>query len=177
MPIRRDKSGRWRYREVIDLGGERKRITGCAPRHDNTREACERKLLKHIESLREQQSAEKEVELTFTQWFRGRVWSEWVIGEENKPGTREEKDSVFRVHLEPFFGDMRMHDIDQTAIQQFKAALAVKNGRLGRPLARKTRNNILAVLSKVLRYAAEVEVIDKAPHIRLYRVERPEIVY
>ena len=38
-------------------------------------------------------------------------------------------------------------------------------------------NNILAVLSKALRYAEEVKVIDEAPRIRLYKVERPEIVF
>ena len=121
MPVRRDKSGRWRYREVIDLGCKRQRITGCAPRHDNTKAACNRQLRKHIERLRDQNCPEKEVSLTFSDWFQGRFWTEWVLGEENKPGTREEKESVFRVHLRPFFGSMPVGDIDQAAIQQFKA--------------------------------------------------------
>ena len=177
MPVRRDKSGRWRYREVIDLGGKRQRITGSAPRHDNTKAACLRELRKHIDSLRQPAEPEKEVHLTFEQWFQGRFWTEWVLGEENKPGTQEEKESVFRCHLRSFFGAMPVCEIDQAAIQRFKAELQTKPGRLGDPLSRKTRNNILAVLSKALRYAEEVEVIDKAPHIRLYRVERPEIVY
>lgn len=37
-------------------------------------------------------------------------------------------------------------------------------------------NNILAVHWKPLKYAAECDVIDKAPRIGLFKVERPEIV-
>lgn len=43
-------------------------------------------------------------------------------------------------------------------------------------LGEKYINNILAVLSKALRYAADCEVIAKAPKIGLFKVERPEIV-
>jgi integrase len=177
MPVRRDKSGRWRYREVIELArGERTRVNGSAPRHDNTKAACERELRSHIARLREQRPHGKEVP-TFEDWFTGRFWNEWVLGEENKPSTRGEKDSVFRMHLRPAFGLIRLDAIDTAAIQRFKADLKGKVGRTGEPLSPKTRNNILAVLSKALRYAEEVEIIDKVPAIRLYRVERPEIVY
>jgi integrase len=41
-------------------------------------------------------------------------------------------------------------------------------------LSKKRVNNVLAVLSKALRYAEEVGLIDRA-RIRLFRVERPEI--
>jgi len=44
-----------------------------------------------------------------------------------------------------------------------------------KPLSDKSINNIMAVLSKSLRYAAEVELIEKVPRIRLREVDRPEI--
>jgi len=47
--------------------------------------------------------------------------------------------------------------------------------RNGKPLALKTRNNVLGILSNALKYAAEVELIDEAPRIRAYKSERPEI--
>jgi len=43
-------------------------------------------------------------------------------------------------------------------------------------LSGKRINNILAVLSKALKYAADCEVIAKAPKIGMFKVERPEIV-
>jgi integrase len=44
------------------------------------------------------------------------------------------------------------------------------------PLSDKRINNILAVLSKALKYAVECEVIAKSPRIGLFKIERPEIV-
>ena len=41
-------------------------------------------------------------------------------------------------------------------------------------LSEKRINNILAVLSKPLKYAVDCELIAKAPKIGLYKVERPE---
>jgi hypothetical protein len=37
-------------------------------------------------------------------------------------------------------------------------------------------NNILAVLSKPLKYAVDCEMIVKAPKIGMFKIERPEIV-
>jgi integrase len=42
-------------------------------------------------------------------------------------------------------------------------------------LSEKRINNILAVLSKPMKYAVDCELIAKAPKIGLYKVERPEI--
>jgi integrase len=55
-------------------------------------------------------------------------------------------------------------------VARFKADL-VKSGKL----SDKRINNILAVLSKALRYAEDAQVIDRAPRVRLFKVERPEI--
>jgi integrase len=43
-------------------------------------------------------------------------------------------------------------------------------------LGDKRINNILAVLSKPLKYAVDCEVLAKAPRIGMFKVERPEIV-
>ena len=44
-------------------------------------------------------------------------------------------------------------------------------------LTDKTINNILAVLSKPLHYAADVDLIPKAPKVGLFKVEAPEIEF
>lgn len=186
MPAHRDTRSarpRWRYKKVIKLpDGSKKRICGTPTK--NTKQAAEEEERRHIEreldAFYKQQlapsSQRKEVP-TFSEWFNGRFWQEWVVGQENKPGTRGEKESAFRVHLNPFFGSLPLDAIDTATIQQFKAELMTKTGRTGERLSSKTRNNILAILSKALRYAEEVEMIDKMPRIRLYPVERPQIVY
>jgi len=55
---------------------------------------------------------------------------------------------IYDLHLEPRFGRMRDKRI----------------------------NNILAVLSKPMKYAVDCEVIDKSPRIGMFKCERPEIV-
>jgi len=52
-----------------------------------------------------------------------------------------------------------------------------KNARTKTKLSRKRINNILAVLSKSLKYAAEVGLISSVPRIGLYKVERPEVEF
>ena len=46
---------------------------------------------------------------------------------------------------------------------------------LRKGLARKSVNNVLCVLSKTLRYAVDVELIEQAPKLGLLNCERPEI--
>jgi len=111
---------------------------------------------------------------TFEDWFNGRFWTEWVIGERNKPAEQESKRSIYKCHLKDRFGDLRLDEIaGGSHIPQFKAALmgSVNEGKL----AMKSVNNILAVLSKALRYAEEAQIIDRAPRVKLYRLERPEM--
>ncbi|CAN5637356.1 hypothetical protein BH11MYX1_BH11MYX1_55380 [soil metagenome] len=60
--------------------------------------------------------------------------------------------------------------ITVSEVAQFRAALVAKK------LSEKRINNILAVLSKPLKYAVDCELIAKSPKIGLFKVERPEIV-
>lgn len=176
MPTRRDhRSGRWRYRKVITLpDGSRKRISGTPDK--NTKKAAEEAERAHIERenvafYRDQHlpaSARKEVP-TFNEWFEGRFWREWVIGRKNKPSEQRSKRKVFRVHLRPRFGDKKLNQIGVADIAQMRADL------IERGLSDKTINNVLAVLSKSLRYAQSVELIESVPSIGLLRIERPEI--
>ena len=53
---------------------------------------------------------------------------------------------------------------------------AVSRGVRRQGLGEKRINNILAVLSKPLKYAVDCELIAKAPKIGMFKVERPEIV-
>src|SRR5215471_4978414 len=101
MAVRRDRTGRWRYRTVVRLpDGKRVRISGC-PTINNKQEA-DREERAHIERVLHP-PARKEVP-TFGEWFQGRYWREWVIARKNKPATVENKQSQFKHHIEPVFG-------------------------------------------------------------------------
>jgi integrase len=176
MPARRDKrSGRWRYRKLIKLpDGSRKRINGTPTK--NTKLAAEEEEMRHMEreikAFYEQQYAPPTAEMevpTFAEWFEGRFWREWVIGRKNKPSEQVAKRSIFETHLKDRFGAMRLDEIGAGEIAQMRADF------IERKLSDKRINNILAVLSKALRYAASVRLIEGVPAIGLLRLERPEI--
>jgi integrase len=107
---------------------------------------------------------------TYEEWFNGRFWKEWVIGERNKPSEKRSKEIIFRVHLQPELGHLRVDEINAEQIQKLRAKL-VDEKKLGD----KRINNVMAVLSKSLKYAVDVELIERAPRCRMKRVERVEI--
>jgi integrase len=95
---------------------------------------------------------------------------EWVLSKENKASEMEAKLSIYKHHLGPAFGKLTLDEIDIAAIARFRTAL-----RQEKQLSKKTCNNILAVLSKCLRYAADAQVIAHAPKVGLFKIERPHI--
>jgi len=82
-----------------------------------------------------------------------------------KPSTISAKETIVRVHLVPLLGDKRLNAISSEDVQQLKVALARRSP--------KTVNNVLAVLSTLLKVATEWKVIDELPcRIRLVKVPR-----
>ncbi len=172
MPIRRGSDGRWRYREMVQKpDGTRERISGCAPKHVNTKVAAQQALLENIERiLHPERVPTTKAVMTFREWFDGRFWNEWVVGRQNKPTEVRSKTIIFDKHLEPRFGDLRLDEITISEVSQFRAELVAKK------LSKKRINNILAVLSKPLKYAVDCELITRSPKIGMFKVERPEVV-
>lgn len=183
MSVRRDpRTGNWFFRtKVRTPDGRKPRLFGTpgtpGPYHDlaQTRvgalEAEQRAIKEALTpkpSLQEKLQERKEVP-TFGVWFNGRFWQEWVIGERNKPSEQIAKRSAFKIYLEPAFGRLRLDEIGIEQIQQLRATMVTKQ------LTPKTINNVMAVLSKALRYAVDVGLIEKVPRIRLRKIDRPEI--
>lgn len=172
MPVRRDKDGRWRYRQVVRLhNGERKRISGSAPRHNNTKAAAKEAMRIHTDRTLypdRYPTARKEVP-TFSEWFEGRFWREWVIGRRNKPSEQTAKRSIFNTHLKGALGRKPLDRIGVGDIAKLRASLVEKE------LSNKRINNVLAVVGKAMRYAADVELIKAAPKIHMLQTDRPEI--
>ncbi len=176
MAVRKEPDGRWRYRRLLrGPDGVEVRISGTAPKEDNTKAAAEQAEREAIYRVQHPTTpAIKKDVPTYEDWFNGRFWKEWVIGERNKPSEQISKRSSFENYLKPAFGHLRLDQIGVEQIQQLRASL-VDRVAPKKPLADKSINNIMAVLSKSLRYAVEVELIEKIPRIRLRKVDRPEI--
>jgi len=178
------------FRHVVQLPPDehgvcdKRRIYGTAPRHDNTKAAAEREMLAAIDRLLcperhrpVEKPAEKEVP-TFTEFVKERFlpYSE----AKNKPSEVASKKSILTRHLEPFFGEMRLDAIRALQIEDYKreklrggrvfAKPVIKTGKEKQPgLSRKTIDNHLIVLRRILNLAEEWELIESAPRTELYR--------
>jgi len=88
----------------------------------------------------------------------------------NKPSTLFAKEWMLRTHLVPFFGEMRLDEIGPAKIDEYKAA------KLDEGQNRKSINNHLAALRKLLNLAAERDVIVKAPKVKAFSLARNDRV-
>ncbi len=82
----------------------------------------------------------------------------------NKPSELDAKRSILTHHLLPTFGTRRLDEITGRDVEDLKARL------LDAKKSKKRINNVLNVLSKILRYAEEIEIIDRTPKMKTLRV-------
>ena len=173
MPIRRTSDGRWRYRHVVQApDGTRERINGSAPTHLNTKVAAERAMLDHIERALTRNACRRRKE---TPTFSGVVQRTVLEGMGGRSQEQAERGALEGHHLRvppqaAVRRDAARRDRRRPRSREFRATLVAKK------LCEKRINNILAVLSKPLKYAVDCELIAKAPRIGMFKVERPEIV-
>jgi len=87
-----------------------------------------------------------------------------------KPSTIVTKESLIRAHLVPMLGSKRLDAITNEDVQRLKRALAER--------APKTVNNVLTVLSTMLKAAVEWDIIERVPcTIRLLKVPKPRAAF
>ena len=179
MSVRRERrkdpdTGRERWFWIVDVDweapdGSKTRVRKVSPiQTKRFAEEYERQVRDDL--LMGRYGRRKEIPL-FRDWYHGRYWREWVVGRRNKPSTVQGKLSVYQQHLEAVFGHKHLDEIRAGEIAAFRASLVEKG------LTDKTINNILTILSKPLHYAADVDVIAKAPKVGLFKVEAPEIEF
>ena len=100
------------------------------------------------------------------QAFAPRFMSGHARANRQKPSTIITKEILLRVHLTPLLGSRRLDAITNEDVQRLKTALGAK--------APKTVNNVLTVLSGLLKAAVEWNVIDRLPcTIHLLKVPKP----
>ena len=97
--------------------------------------------------------------------FAGRFIDGHARANRQKPSTIVTKEVLLRAHLVPRLGSKHLDAIRNEDIQRLKGALRTR--------APKTVNNILTVLSVLLRTAVEWQVIDRMPcTIKLVKVSK-----
>ncbi|MFN7970776.1 MAG: site-specific integrase [Acidobacteriota bacterium] len=82
-------------------------------------------------------------------------YMELALANRQKPSAVAAKERLLRVHLLPALGRERLDTIRNERVERLKASLREK--------APKTVNNVLTVLSKLLKTAVEWEVLDRMP--------------
>ncbi len=85
----------------------------------------------------------------------------------NKPSEVLSKKGILERYLKPALGTRNLDQINVRDIERLKSMM------LKRGLSPKTVNNALVVLGKMLRYAEEIEIIEKVPRIRMLSVPKP----
>src|SRR5262245_7775132 len=130
MSVRQDKRGKvrhWYYRKVVTLpDGRRARIFGVPQiKTRAAAEAAEREGLERVLREGEHRAARKQEAPTLEEWFNGRVWKGHVLGGRRpcSPGEQANKKSVWKYHLGPRFGGVRIDRIGREAIDEFRGAL------------------------------------------------------
>ncbi|MBL8955726.1 MAG: site-specific integrase [Myxococcaceae bacterium] len=95
--------------------------------------------------------------------FAPRYLDEHVKANRQKPSTIIQKERILEFYLKPRFGQMRLDQIDDAAVQRLKAQLVDRKP--------KTVNNVLVVLNTMLKAAVKWRVLRQLPAtIELLRV-------
>jgi integrase len=197
MSVKRTSDGRWRYRVVVDLpNGQQTRISGCAPRHCNNKDAARQAEKDHIlRAIAASEAATKAPpkEVPTIDGFSSTYLE--ISKLKNKPSSVDTKEMLLRMHIKPKLGHLKLDAVSYAVIEDFKVALArtpVANAEkmLGavkraendntkrvdqlRMLSPKTINNCLTVLRRMLVIAYKRGLIDKLPEVEWLRTAKPE---
>lgn len=167
MPAYRDlRTDAWRYRKRIRLhDGSRVRIEGTPSL--NTKLAAEAAERAHIERALRGEPEKKQEAPTLEQFAPEFLAMSRTT---NKPSAVESKEMILRVHLIPEFGDRRLDQIDYKAIQDYVTKKAEPNGKL----SKKTVNNHLTVLRRLLAVAKKRGLIATVPEFEWLKAPKPE---
>jgi integrase len=147
--------------------GSKVRISGCPTL--NTKIEAEREERDHIARVLAPPPPveEKEVQEVPTVGEFSKEFMRTYVKANNKPSEIAQKTSVLKRHIVPKLGAVKLDGVIER-LEPFKADLLAKG------LSRKSVNNILAVLSKMLRYAEERRILAEAPRVRLLKVAMPD---
>jgi integrase len=118
-------------------------------------EARERELLMRPSPVFLKRQEEERKEVPTLREFGPRFVENYAKANRQKASGVASKDTILRVHLYPQLGDRTLDAIGDEDVQHLKAALVTRS--------RKTVNNVLTVLNKLLKVAVKWKVIGSMP--------------
>jgi integrase len=153
--------------KVLGKDGRTRRVQRVSPIQN--RRAAEK--LEHDvrEDLLNAENGEATADVTVPQFaeFAERFMMTYAVTN-NKPSEVSAKETILRVHLLPEFGESRLDEISPAEVEAYKAK------KLQAKLARKSVNNHLTVLRKILSTAVEWRILQSVPRIQWMRPPPPE---
>jgi integrase len=154
--------------QVVDRSGRVRRVQRVSP--INNRRAAEKfehELREHLLNSEEpEQTAVAHALPTFAD-FSDRFMSTYALAN-NKASELEAKRIILRVHLLPQFGNFSLDRIGTAELEVYKAK------KLEAKMARKSINNQLTVLRKILSTAVEWGLIAAVPQVKWLKTPVPE---
>ena len=164
---RRDpKTGAVREYWMVDVDiehpdGTRERVRKVSP--VQTRRGAEQYERELRDAVVQRSRRGKEVRYVKTVSQFAQEFLQTYVAVNNKPSEAKTKQIILDQHVVPRLGRLRLDEVGER-LEPFKAAL------LDTGLSRKRVNNILAVVSKMLRYAEERGLLDRVPKLRLLKL-------
>lgn len=151
--------------QVVGKDGRLRRVQKASPLQ--SRRAAEKLEHEIRAQLLEQDDSIAPVDVPTLAQFAER-FMETYAANNNKPSEIQSKRSILRVHLVPEFGELPLNQIGPAEIEAYKAR------KLEAKLARKTLNNHLTVLRKLLSTAVEWRLLPGTPQIKWLKPPPPE---
>src|SRR6266542_4070983 len=172
MSVRRRKrrdpvTGAVKERWMVDVdfelpNGERERVRKVSPVHSRRgAEDFERQLRQALLDGSYFKPAGEAKEVPTFDGFKDRFLTYSQVN--NKPSTVYAKRWMLKLHLSPYFGSTKLDQIGPAEIEAFKAK------KLAEGQSKKSINNHLTALRKVLSLAVEWDVIPKAPKVKGFK--------
>ena len=150
---------------VVREDGRRERVRKVAPlQNKRAAERYERELRQELVEGAEQKTP---IEVPTFAVF-ARRFMETYARTNNKPSEIETKEAILRLHLVPLLGKLDLRVVDGLHIEGYKAR------KLEEGLSRKTINNHLTVLRRMLAIAVEWGLLQTVPPVRWLKAPTPE---
>jgi len=99
------------------------------------------------------------------------AWFNSYVLANNKPSAIENKRSILKATLLPFFGSIPLEQINTMKVEQFKAK------KIGEGLSNKSINNYLTILNTSIQAAQDWLGLKTAPRIKLLKTSLPRTDY
>ena len=152
-------NGSWslRYRELDHTTGKwkvRREVLGKFKDKKDALKASE-PIMARINERNNSEPQKLYADLTFKKFIETR-WKAYTVTEKHQPTTLDLRDNLLENHLLPFFGKMKMREVQPTHISDFLEAKQVKYSESTRPA-------LYSLVRLVFEIAEQFDLIEKSP--------------